>query len=837
VSVEVATRLVSPALLVPALAVAAALVLWLYRRDRSHIPRPWGAIISGLRLALVLLAVALLSDPVLLRRETVVERGEVLVAIDASRSFSLADLRRPDWQKEREALSLAASARKSPSSEDLEAVGGSTRRDLTIRALEGGLLDRLRERFRVSLFALGKELLPVSSQGESAREILEAIPEANAPLTRLDLPFGAELARREPRTVAGVVLFTDGHHRGPGDPREAALAWAGTGIPFVAVGVGALELPPDLALERIDGPARVFAGDDVTVEVTLRSSGLPPGEVPIVVSDGAARVSETSVSIVQDGVAESDLAGEGVTARASVRFPAGAPGRRKLTFVAHPPRGDVSAANDARDLWLEVLSAKAKVILLDRGPRWEERYLRGVWSRDPNVALLAFRLTPPPERRLPPEFPRDRDALFAHDVVVLGDVGPEVFGADGVERLRDFVSAHGGTLVAISGEEAMPYGWTGTPLEEILPVELLRPAPPPGAAALAGRDGLPLALTRVGEASDVTRLLPGREMNVELWELLPPPFWVCPIAGLRPGAEPLARVAEGTAVRFPWMGLGAAGLGTATARPEKLDPRARRLLEERSAAIVAGVHGAGRVLHVGLDSTWRWRYGLGDELVRRFWGQVVRWAIASRLPEGDAHVRIGTDRLVYEAPSGIVVEAFVATDRVKAFEGEFVDAIVRRLPDGKEGRVRMDMVPRSGGRYRATLDLDLLGVPPLGVAELPAADAPTEYAVRLEVPEIPGYSELEGRAAARFAVRVPSEEELGDLACDEGLLREVARAAGGTYLPFWRFPEVEGLLRDARTTRERVTEIRPWDRPLWVALALLGLLAAEWILRKRRDLI
>ena len=36
-------------------------------------------------------------------------------------------------------------------------------------------------------------------------------------------------------------------------------------------------------------------------------------------------------------------------------------------------------------------------------------------------------------------------------------------------------------------------------------------------------------------------------------------------------------------------------------------------------------YGFGRVLFVGIDSTWRWRYRVGDTYHHRFWGQLVRW--------------------------------------------------------------------------------------------------------------------------------------------------------------------------------------------------------------------
>src|SRR5207244_10244232 len=70
---------------------------------------------------------------------------------------------------------------------------------------------------------------------------------------------------------------------------------------------------------------------------------------------------------------------------------------------------------------------------------------------------------------------------------------------------------------------------------------------------------------------------------------------------------------------------------------------------DRTAALFARQHyGFGRVLFVGLDSTWRWRYRTGDAYHHRFWGQVVRWAASDKpLVAGNEYVRFGTRAPVY----------------------------------------------------------------------------------------------------------------------------------------------------------------------------------------------
>src|SRR5207245_5472020 len=77
----------------------------------------------------------------------------------------------------------------------------------------------------------------------------------------------------------------------------------------------------------------------------------------------------------------------------------------------------------------------------------------------------------------------------------------------------------------------------------------------------------------------------------------------------------------------------------------------RRAAQERAkeqALIVRHNYGFGRVLFVGLDSTWRWRYRVGDTYHHRFWGQAIRWAASEKpLVTGNEFVRFGTRDAVY----------------------------------------------------------------------------------------------------------------------------------------------------------------------------------------------
>ena len=112
-----------------------------------------------------------------------------------------------------------------------------------------------------------------------------------------------------------------------------------------------------------------------------------------------------------------------------------------------------------------------------------------------------------------------------------------------------------------------------------------------------------------------------------------------------------------------------------------------------------------------------------------------------------------------------------------------------------------------------------------------------EYRVHLEIPSLAGYAELPEKATAPFVVRLSPEGERRDTVCNAGLLEDIATVTGGTFLPLSRLPEVASLFQPRPREQNVVVTTAAWDYPLPIACLLVSLLLAEWVLRKRRDLV
>ncbi len=833
-----------------ALAVPLAVVLmtWLYRRELRLVPRPVAIVLLALRaVAVLVVLLTLLFDPAVVRTTTEPVPGRVLVAFDTSDSMRVADPHRSLAEKLRllRALKLAADlyseselnaliehAEKSGEpdlppadspagrrererlAEAVQRLDGLTRLGVALRAVGpdgSNLLAALKEKHAVEAAGFDQALAGLPADDEGLRQALapgKGLPAATAKpsYTDLKLPLlhasqtASDVADSSAARLLGVVVLTDGRHNWGEFPLSLAAQLGQRKVPVYPVLVAPEAPPPDVAVVAArPQAATVFKGSVVPVEVEVRVAGWPAGPVKVALElppDGAEPRPPVTETI--------DHAGPDAVYRLTLKVKLDAPGPQglKVTAEGHG-REDRFPANNSRTARVNVVKDRARVLLVDGEARWEFHYLHTCLGRDENMDVRSVVFRQPRVTRatdeevramgLPArEMPADPDALAGVDCVVIGDVEPGQFPPAERERIERFVADDGGTLVLVAGKRAMPLAYLrdDDPFRKLLPVRDPRVVDEP--------NGFKLALAPEADRAWFLRMADAAGESREAWDRFPPHFWA--VAGeAKDGAEVLAAV---------------------PGRP----PR-------QVAVIAKQNYGFGRVLYVGIDSTWRWRYKVGDYYHHRFWGQVAQWAASDRLlPTVNAAgtIRFGTREPAFRA--GQDVEFVVrATEAVRKLSPQALKgAKVVRLPDeasGKESPTGLVPLTVPEGRPReltATLrDLN-----------------PGRYAVELDVPEwadqLRGPPGPDGRAAplrARFDVLPPDGDELVELSGNRELLEQVAAASGGkVYTPETLGELAEALTAQAATREEQARRLarRSW----WVLGLVTLLLTAEWALRK-----
>jgi hypothetical protein len=259
-----------------------------------------------------------------------------------------------------------------------------------------------------------------------------------------------------------------------------------------------------------------------------------------------------------------------------------------------------------------------------------------------------------------------------------------------------------------------------------------------------------------------------------------------------------------------------------TNRVAGLRPGARALLvhpsqksaDGKPAPVLATAEvGKGRSLALLTDSAWQWGFGAAGaghdgRAFQRFWEGAIRWLVRD---PALTLLHLDLDKVEYRRGQSVAL-------RVRTLRADF-------SPAGAVD-VALDLQPAEAPESANPLRSWKVTTGPDGEAhfELPGLD-PGAY-------RLAGHASLDGRATdeqTTFVIR-PEGNELDDVVARANVLREISTASHGEFhdgslgSPSVRPP------RKVRVGSLRTLEI--WSSPLVLFLAL-GLLAAEWTLRRR----
>ncbi|HEY2784100.1 MAG TPA: hypothetical protein VGJ05_03920, partial [Fimbriiglobus sp.] len=759
-------------------AVGIALLVWLYRNEIKLIPKRFAVPLLLLRiLAFALILATLLFEPVLSRTVREEVPGKVVIALDTSDSMRVSDPHRTPRQKMHLARILKLlpdvgedvlrdyesrcqgtdgpqfAGPNDPDKKKYDAVvarlDSIPRIEHALRVLgpDGlDLVNKLREKNAVEVVGFGQELNPLSLDAARRRAavptgLLDPEKVSNPTYTDLKLPLAraAETAGDGPDAAGpkllGVVLLTDGRHNWGEGPAARIAEFAARKASVNSILLAPVEPPPDVAVISARAQSStVFKGSTVPVEISVRVTGMPAGLILVTLTppDGKPPVKDVIRHNGQDQVHQ-----------LSLKVTLDDPGPQILTVTAEPPPTDRFPANNTRTARVNVVKDRARVMLIDGEARWEFHYLQTCLGRDPNMDVRSIVFRQPRIGRVSEEelkrggtpariMPDDNEVLSAYDCVVVGDAEPDQLSPEWRERIEKYVAESGGTLVILAGKRAMPLAYSD---KEADPIRSLLPIKSP--KVVGSETGFSLGLTAEGERAWFLSMGDSPTENKRAWEQFPPHYWA--VAGVpKDGAEVLAVVQGGKT--------------------------------KENAVIVRQSYGFGRVLYVGIDSTWRWRFKVGDFYHHRFWGQVAQWAASDRLlptSNADGTIRFGTREPAYASGQDVEVVVRAAESLKKLGPGAMKGAKIIRLPDKPDGaEAPAGLIPLANPEGRPR---DLAG----SAKDL----VPGKYAIELVIPDwadkLQGPPGPDGRFAplrSRFEVLPPDNEELIDLGANLPLM-------------------------------------------------------------------
>jgi hypothetical protein len=572
---------------------------------------------------------------------------------------------------------------------------------------------------------------------------------------------------------AAIVLLTDGIDNASAQRSEAVLQDLGArGIPVYAVPLGLAD-PDDVAIRNIVMQEVAFSGDSVPVRVHLESRGYERRTARLAVSLNGRRVTQKTIRFT-GGLQFEDI---------DFRVDVYEKGAAQIAITVEPFDDEVSIANNSVERSIRVVNEKINVLYIEGNARWEFRYLHAILKRDPriNATFIASNMGPELARNSPEHierFPVKRDEAFKYDLVILGDVDADFFTPEELGLLEELIRDRGGSLLVLCGPMHTPASYVDTPVETMLPVRFAADEKWEEVS-----DSVFPVLTPEGRNSMVMTLENDKAENDRTWSRVAPLDHLPPLLGPKQGATVLAALSDenSSSQRYPLVAW------------------------QR--------YGTGKCLSIATDRLWRLRFKTGDKYHWRVWSQCIQFMTLSRLMGEHKRIRLETDRSIYPLDDQSRIYAHVLDDEFEPVVQSGFEVVVAG-PDDNEVEQRIKLQP---DRSHPGLYEGYFTPPAAGRYRIEAND---------EDKDVSNTTEFQ---VADF------RKELTDTNMRSDHLERIAELTGGAKLSVRDLPQLQSLINTDPVTTTVRSERPLWDNSLIVFL-LVGLLGAEWIIRRRHDL-
>lgn len=220
-----------------------------------------------------------------------------------------------------------------------------------------GFAERLSPQFDVQRVAIGETVRPATDTATDAATDLSGL------FTYARQTFPPEL-------LAGIVVATDGIYNQGADPSYGAAELLN---PTYAIALGDTTPQRDVAIREVLHNRIAYLGDRVEVQADILATGL----------SGAA----TNVTLTGAGTSKSQRVGfERARDLKTARFeiePRTA-GLQRYTISASPAGGERNRSNNSREIFIDVLDARQRILILAAGPNPDVSALRQALDENKN---------------------------------------------------------------------------------------------------------------------------------------------------------------------------------------------------------------------------------------------------------------------------------------------------------------------------------------------------------------------------------------------------------------------------------------------------------------------
>lgn len=580
--------------------------------------------------------------------------------------------------------------------------------------------------------------------------------------------------------IGAILLLSDGGQNSvdmgeSGIAVETLEALRNRRLPVHTLGFGAARPRHDVEVENISVASTAVVHSRLSAAVSFVQYGFTGQTATISVRNGDEPLASRKVTLAPDGALQTE----------SLFFSPGTAGARDLQFSIDPLAGEDNVKNNFAMRPLLVSDTKRRVLYVEGEPRWEFKFIRRAEEDDPTIDLVSMLRTSENKiyrqgikdpSELADGFPARSEDLFGYSGIIIGSVDADFFSPAQRELMREYVDRRGGGILFLGGRMALSEGgWGSSEVSELLPAFL------PNGRNTFHRNPATVELTATGTDSAVTRILDDPARNTERWKKLTYLADYQDAGTPKPGASVLAQMNAG-----------------------------RRKLP----LLITQPYGHGRTAILATGGTWRWQMAevFGDKSHDLFWQQLIRWLV------GDT-----PGPLTATASSHLLMDTGAIQLRANVLDAQFQPALNAHVSAHILGP----------GGTSSILDLSPTQVPGHYEAAWNAAQAGGYLS---EITAIDSNSKQElGRDVITFR-RDNGVAEDFHTQQNSRLLQQLSNDTGGRY---WQPNQVKTLPQEISYSEAGIsvrTTNPIWNMPI-LFLLLLGLLFAEWLLRRRWGIV
>ena len=710
------------------------------------------AVLLSLRIVLIAIVVVAMLRPNLIRTKTEQQSGTLLIAYDQSRSLEVADIK-------------PAKSRWSAILESLREISEP--------------LSELGSEFEIGAYSFDEVLHP--------REVESGVIKTPQRPTgkQTDIGFALnEIIRREiGKRVIGVLLLSDGAQRTHVpryDLQMAGREMARLGIPLYTVAYGRprdQSQARDVSVQNMQDQYSVFVRNELIVQGTVTIQGYVNQDVKVQLKvespDGETQVVGTKQLVASEANQQLNF---------EFNFTPNEPGQHKLTVVADEQPGELITANNSLDSYLNVLDGGISVLFINGNLLGhEQQVIRWSLGSSPDIQLHQRTI----DMRLQDKWPIDLSSALRekYDVYLISDVNARAIGEENARLIAKAVEDGAGLMMTGGYYSFGPGEYLGTPIGNLLPIEIARFSQQEIGPNAAIRSDLHLdgKLQMLPTGRHFITRLTSIEKNDETWQELKPLIGANKIRA-KSRAAVLANTASGDNLLVAWP------------------------------------YADGRVIAFAGDSTHRWwNYGKRAEH-KRFWRQAMLW-LAGIDETRNQEVWVTLQQRRFSPGTPIRFRTGMQLDQEPVPAGMKAELV---FPNGQREQIRLSSDEENwSGYFDEMLE-------------------PGEYRI-----EVSGkYDTFTGNAIGRFVV-LSQDLELADPAANPEqmkLLASLTADVGGKFVLPEQLSELIEEIKNAPAATEIEVESK-WQlgdtaTDSWaVFLVSAMLLSIEWYLRKRWGLV